>query len=237
MYRIGENILALRKKSGLSQEELAEKIGISRQAVSNWERGTATPDVETLGLLAKTLNVDFNVLLQGENAPKQTQDAAERPAEGRTERLAQSPTERLAEGSAKLRTILMLCNLSIFAVHLFCALRGQIYIKHILIGPALAVTVSLMIFFIFRHVIAQNDYSLIAGFDPKKDKPELVKKQLETIDLLNLICALICNILFFAAYAGEEQGRLYTALGVMGFYLLSLLVNVLCVNLKIKSRL
>ncbi|MFR8861295.1 MAG: helix-turn-helix transcriptional regulator [Coprococcus eutactus] len=40
--------VALRKKHGLSQEQFAEKIGVTRQAVSNWECRIATPDVETL---------------------------------------------------------------------------------------------------------------------------------------------------------------------------------------------
>ena len=49
---LADNIVALRKKHGLSQEQFAEKIGVTRQAVSNWERRIATPDVETLDLIA-----------------------------------------------------------------------------------------------------------------------------------------------------------------------------------------
>ena len=45
-------ILELRTKSGLSQEELAEKVFVTRQAVSRWENGDTTPNTETLKLLA-----------------------------------------------------------------------------------------------------------------------------------------------------------------------------------------
>ncbi|MBQ8826837.1 MAG: helix-turn-helix transcriptional regulator, partial [Oscillospiraceae bacterium] len=57
----------LRKKNNLSQEELAEKIGISRQAVSKWERAEASPDTDNLILLAKLYGVTLDDLLKSES--------------------------------------------------------------------------------------------------------------------------------------------------------------------------
>ena len=53
----------LRTKNGLSQEELAEKIFVTRQAVSRWETGETTPNTETLKLLSKFFDVSINTLL------------------------------------------------------------------------------------------------------------------------------------------------------------------------------
>lgn len=54
-----------RKKNHLSQEELAEKIGVSRQAISKWERAEASPDTDNLLLLADVYNVSLDELLRG----------------------------------------------------------------------------------------------------------------------------------------------------------------------------
>ena len=56
-------ILELRTKSGLSQEELAEKLYVTRQAVSRWENGETVPNTETLKLLSKLFDVSINTLL------------------------------------------------------------------------------------------------------------------------------------------------------------------------------
>lgn len=56
-------ILELRKKSGLSQEELAEKVYVTRQAVSRWENGETVPNTETLKLLSRVFDVSINTLL------------------------------------------------------------------------------------------------------------------------------------------------------------------------------
>ena len=56
-------ILALRTKNGLSQDELAEKIHVTRQAVSRWETGETIPNTETLKLLSKLFDVSINTLL------------------------------------------------------------------------------------------------------------------------------------------------------------------------------
>ena len=64
--RLHEKITLYRKKNGLSQEELAEKIGVSRQAVSKWETGDALPEITKLRALAETFNVTVDFLLDEE---------------------------------------------------------------------------------------------------------------------------------------------------------------------------
>ena len=61
-------LLELRTKNGLSQDELAEKVFVTRQAVSRWENGETTPNTETLKLLSSLYNVSINTLL---GAPRQ----------------------------------------------------------------------------------------------------------------------------------------------------------------------
>ena len=56
-------ILELRTKKGMSQEELAEKVFVTRQAVSRWETGETIPNTETLKLLSKLFDVSINTLL------------------------------------------------------------------------------------------------------------------------------------------------------------------------------
>lgn len=59
-------LLQYRKKMNLSQEELASRIGVSRQAVSKWERAEASPDTDNLILLADIYGVSLDELLKGE---------------------------------------------------------------------------------------------------------------------------------------------------------------------------
>lgn len=61
--KIANRLVELRKKNNLSQEALAEKLGISRQAVSKWERAEASPDTDNLILLAKLYQVSLDDLL------------------------------------------------------------------------------------------------------------------------------------------------------------------------------
>ncbi len=70
----------LRKKQGLSQEELAEKLGVSRQAVSKWERSEASPDTDNLIALAKIYGLSLDELIYGEKAETE-QKADEKPEE------------------------------------------------------------------------------------------------------------------------------------------------------------
>lgn len=66
---IANRLQQLRKSSGLSQEELAEKIGVSRQAVSKWERAEASPDTENLILLSRLYQMSLDELVNPDNKP------------------------------------------------------------------------------------------------------------------------------------------------------------------------
>ena len=56
-------LLKLRRQKGLSQEELAERVFVTRQAVSRWENGETIPNTETLKLLSKLFDISINALL------------------------------------------------------------------------------------------------------------------------------------------------------------------------------
>lgn len=64
--KLGENILKLRKQNGLSQEQLGEQIGVTRQTISNWELNETTPNPEQLKALSKVLSVSLDELLDNE---------------------------------------------------------------------------------------------------------------------------------------------------------------------------
>ena len=64
--RFEEKIVELRKQKGLSQEELAERLGVSRQAVSRWELGNTLPDIPNLLQLCELFGVSADYLVRDE---------------------------------------------------------------------------------------------------------------------------------------------------------------------------
>ena len=72
-----EKLYELRKAKGLSQEKLAEALGVSRQAVSKWEGGQATPDADKLLAISAYFGVSLDALLKGaEDPPVQPEPSA-----------------------------------------------------------------------------------------------------------------------------------------------------------------
>ncbi len=63
---IGKNIKKFRESKKITQDELALKLNVTRQAVSNWERSKTEPDIETLRALAEALDITIEELIYGE---------------------------------------------------------------------------------------------------------------------------------------------------------------------------
>lgn len=62
---LGEKILDLRKKAGLSQEDVADKLGVSRQTVSKWETDQTVPELIKAKLLSQLYNISYDYLISG----------------------------------------------------------------------------------------------------------------------------------------------------------------------------
>ena len=96
-----EKLYELRRASGMSQEELAEKLGVSRQAVSKWESGATQPELPKLIELSKIYQVSVDALLSLEHA-KEQQDSS--PAAPAAEGAAQDTAEDAPAAKPDFRT-------------------------------------------------------------------------------------------------------------------------------------
>ena len=63
---LGKKIAELRKKNNLSQEELAEKVGVFRQTISKWEIGDTTPDINQVKIISKIFNISIDELVDND---------------------------------------------------------------------------------------------------------------------------------------------------------------------------
>ena len=72
--KIGKYIATCRKKNKLTQEQLAEKLGVTSKSISRWENGKTMPDVSLFHQLCKELNITINDLLSGETTSKDNFD-------------------------------------------------------------------------------------------------------------------------------------------------------------------
>lgn len=70
MFEISQNIKEIRLKSGMSQEEFAERIGVSRQTVINWEKGKSLPSVEKIRVIINQCSTSFEEIFDKECAPE-----------------------------------------------------------------------------------------------------------------------------------------------------------------------
>ena len=108
--QLGANIAAYRKRAGLTQLGLAEKLNYSDKAVSKWERGESMPDVLTLVQLADLFDINVNDLLVDPDAlPEQT---------GAVERVMGMAVEKTLKRKADKKIILLLCSVLVWFVAL-----------------------------------------------------------------------------------------------------------------------
>ena len=100
---LADRIQQLRKRKGISQEELADRIGVSRQAVSKWESGQTSPDLEKIVLLSEFFEVTTDYLLKG--ASSETASTAQvRPVQAQTVQAQIEPAQTGPDQTAPVQS-------------------------------------------------------------------------------------------------------------------------------------
>ncbi len=92
-----QRLYEYRKANGYSQEELAEKIGVSRQAISKWERSESSPDTDNLIALAKLYGITIDELINGTDEPKKAAAPEPEKAEASDPEKAAMPEPEIAD--------------------------------------------------------------------------------------------------------------------------------------------
>lgn len=106
-----KKLACLRKREGLSQAEVSEKLDVSRQAVTKWETGTSRPSIENLQSLSRLYNVPLEYLLDesGDELPAPAAPAAERAPEQKEQKKEKQRMRLLVIGAVVLA--LLVCFL------------------------------------------------------------------------------------------------------------------------------
>ncbi len=117
--KLSETITELRTKSSMSQGDIAEKLGVSRQSVSKWETGTSVPDIDKLVMLSEIYNISLDYLVKGEDYKRNNSD------EGSSKQQIDLPdeikrfilkTDRQSESKTRRIIAFMLLGAGVFSV-------------------------------------------------------------------------------------------------------------------------
>jgi len=175
----GQRIQALRKEKHLSQEALAEEIGVSRQAISKWECNEATPDMVNLSILAETLDVTVDQLINEEGSVN------ERPLQ-----YIRLDLKRRSEILTVLSIVLYIASPFIREV-----LSYQDDMKNLIFGMMVAVATGMIIYANF----IKRDFERLNKEVIKEGEKEEIKKNKEEIsrqEALTGAVALIATAIF-----------------------------------------
>ena len=115
----GENLKAMRKAKGYTQEELAIKINVVRQTVSKWEKGLSVPDADVLSQIAEVLDTKVSVLLGGTIMEEADKDAVAEQLAKISEQLAIKNRRSKAIWKTIGMIVLAIMLLNILAITLF----------------------------------------------------------------------------------------------------------------------
>ena len=207
----GANLSILRKHAGLSQEALAERLGVSRQAVSNWERNLSEPDVNTINLLSELLNVTVSDLLE-------------------------SPTSNSFSGVPHIKPTLTIISVVMASVHLVLGVCNLVNVTAVVALPIMCAFILSTIYIAFTMMIKSNNYDMLAGFDSKKDSIKATQLQMYWAAILSGLTSVLFEVLFILIYfTPKDKQMVITTIMAFSYYAAEVICCI-AISIKIKSR-
>lgn len=115
MKHIGEKIYDLRKRKGLSQEELGEAVGVSRQTISKWEMGKTIPDTENIVVLSRFFGVDVSYFVPKPQCEQETAATVAETAVPDNDETAIKKDKKTKHANKKVK-ILLICLFVVISI-------------------------------------------------------------------------------------------------------------------------
>lgn len=206
----GANLSVLRYRAGLSQQGLAERLGVSRQAVSNWERGLSEPDIGSINRMAELLNVPVSELMDG-------------------------PAGEQTGAGSKISPIFMIVSVLLAVVHTALGICGLVNIFAAVFLPVMCAFITATVYIAFTMMFKSNRYDMLAGFNPKKDSVKTVQLQMHWVVILTGLSSILFEVLFTLAYFTRQEKQMGVTMVMLFSYYTVILIGCIIVNQKIKS--
>ena len=115
--KLGQRLREVRNKSGLSQEALAERVNVSRQTISKWERGTTLPSADNLAMLSEVFDVPVDALLKEDWTPQEASDPVVEIVEVQVPVEVPSPRPSRYRQWVLLATLVLAAGITIGVLH------------------------------------------------------------------------------------------------------------------------
>ncbi len=214
---IGERLVQLRKEKGLSQEDLAGRLNVTRQAVSNWERGKAQPDLEMVGKLADLLGTSVAYLL------------------GRASE--ENPAEEVKLNMNSLKYIYLVSFLLIFGYYGFLGMSSEYSFSEECIILAVFLLIETTIYLFFGMAIKSGDYTMLAGYDSKVNYHYPTLKKMTYMLALNWLLMSFFFIFLYIIFMllKLEEKLVYT--GGIFMYIAEGILFTFIINVKYRDQL
>ncbi len=210
---INQNIKKYRNLNNLSQQDLAESLFISRQAVSKWENGSSVPDIKTIKKLADLFEITTDELMGEAASIKSHRDVP-----------------------FKLIYGLVIMNLLLIGIHLIFTIMFEGSFIQFFLLPGMLLLMLLPMSLIFIYALINNDYSLIAGYNPKKQyNLGVLRKSLLSILLMTLVGSIAFLLIYSLIYVVEGLNETPFAIILLLTFSAHLFLTIIIINLRYKG--
>ena len=207
----GSNLSTLRKRAGLSQEALADQLGVSRQAVSNWERNLSEPDIDTILQISELLHVSVSDLMG-------------------------NPTGGGKNKAPKINPALTIISIALAAIHFVLGLCHFVNIATVLFLPVMCAFIQSIIYIAFTMMMKNNHYDMLAGFDPKKDSIQATQLQMRWAALLSGLTTILFELAFVLIYFVQAEKQMDDTTVMIFSYYAAEVICFVTISIKIKTR-
>lgn len=204
----GDKIKLLRNKNKMTQEDLAKELNVTRQAISNWERGITIPDINMINNISRIFSITIDEIITGET--KKIQKKFER----------------------KSSFILYISSIILFILNIVISTVIYKEIKIVTIFPvSIILFIETITFFTFGNAIKNDNFSVIAGYDRKIQYNKIVlKKILASIENHIMITSTI--FIFLMIILGHISTPDFIGGIILLIYVMEFLSSIIIINMK-----